>query len=595
MRALALALAAFALWCAPAAAGEPFEEADLATLFEMSKTACSQQCSYKAFTMVRLPLPESKRAFLITFEERFWCGSSGCASMVVVVSGNRFVPVKEGIGISKNEAISLALGEGGADSLLADRPSFDCAKATSASARLICSDAELRKADGALGIKFRALAGKDEVTKRQLTDKQLSWLRERNARCGVGPDKARVPTPELAPAKPCMLEAINKRIAELQALEGGAVTKSAEDSSSTIGSTASRLPTGPTFAEWRDRCNDEWRMISRGSNRPTPFYLAECDPSKAPKPSSASAVTGYAVFHPVLEKNPWGFGPYLYGFKFRTNSSGVEGTLLCFTWSGEPAELVQNGAMSLGFVQNQTLAEIALDVSRLHQMLIGLRREAELVCGNAVAAREYSLRQNNDAILERLPDSIIIGSSLLQGYVRKGDTNWTIVRNYYEEELAKRKAELAEQRRQEAQRRSEEERRRQLAAAPTEVVGDEIHPNVQDVLQCVRDILQKNTCPLSIKAVRQQDRLIEGLNGVVIAEVDLVALHPFAGCSPAAMNCTGTCWDMDPRKVQSQNGAFAIGQVLRIEKSVTFKKFEKGWRCLMEEIKPVEKGFYLKE
>jgi Inhibitor of vertebrate lysozyme (Ivy) len=38
-------------------------------------------------------------------------------------------------------------------------------------------------------------------------------------RCGVGPDKATAPTPQLASTKPCMLEAINQRIAELEALE----------------------------------------------------------------------------------------------------------------------------------------------------------------------------------------------------------------------------------------------------------------------------------------------------------------------------------------------------------------------------------------
>jgi uncharacterized protein YecT (DUF1311 family) len=96
------------------------------------------------------------------------------------------------------------------------KPSFDCSKAKSASARLICSDAELSKADGALGAKFKtAVAGRDEAAKKQLLAEQLAWLRERNSRCGVGPDKASVSVEQLIGAKPCMISAIQARISSL--------------------------------------------------------------------------------------------------------------------------------------------------------------------------------------------------------------------------------------------------------------------------------------------------------------------------------------------------------------------------------------------
>jgi uncharacterized protein len=97
----------------------------------------------------------------------------------------------------------------------ANQPSFNCASAKSASARLICSDPELSNADGALGKAFqgtvRNLEGMEKAAK---IEEQVKWIRERNARCQLD-GKFAVPTEELQPFKPCVLDAINARIGEL--------------------------------------------------------------------------------------------------------------------------------------------------------------------------------------------------------------------------------------------------------------------------------------------------------------------------------------------------------------------------------------------
>jgi len=136
---------------------------------------------------------------------------------------NRSIEPTEIASISKrvSTAASGTVAQGNAiagpsDNSVQPKPSFDCSKAKSAAARLICSDLELSKADGALGAQFKsALSGKDDVAKKAIVDQQLAWLRERNARCGVGPDKASVPVEQLTTAKPCMMTAIQERIAFL--------------------------------------------------------------------------------------------------------------------------------------------------------------------------------------------------------------------------------------------------------------------------------------------------------------------------------------------------------------------------------------------
>lgn len=86
-------------------------------------------------------------------------------------------------------------------------PSFDCGKAKSASARLICSDPELSKADAEMRAEYRSAVNdrKDAGEKKTIRDMQLSWIKSRNSRCGLD-GKNNAPIEELQSAKPCFLE-----------------------------------------------------------------------------------------------------------------------------------------------------------------------------------------------------------------------------------------------------------------------------------------------------------------------------------------------------------------------------------------------------
>lgn len=106
-----------------------------------------------------------------------------------------------------------------------EQPSFDCAQAKTATARLICADGELARLDGELGVAFQKrksqLAASDQT---KFVAGELSWIRDRNQRCGlVGTIDATIE--ELAASKPCLLSAIRERIAFLDhpgSLQAGA-------------------------------------------------------------------------------------------------------------------------------------------------------------------------------------------------------------------------------------------------------------------------------------------------------------------------------------------------------------------------------------
>jgi TPR repeat protein/uncharacterized protein YecT (DUF1311 family) len=96
-----------------------------------------------------------------------------------------------------------------------EKPSFDCTQAKTASARLICADAELAQLDGELGVAFqkrKALISAPDQS--QFVAEQLAWIKDRNTRCElVGKNTAAIDV--LASSKPCMMNAIRERIAVL--------------------------------------------------------------------------------------------------------------------------------------------------------------------------------------------------------------------------------------------------------------------------------------------------------------------------------------------------------------------------------------------
>lgn len=70
---------------------------------------------------------------------------------------------------------------------------FDCAKASSETEKLICSDTKLKQADDDLGRawrKARDLLGEAEF--KTLRQNQRAWLKTRDARCGYGSDAERI-------------------------------------------------------------------------------------------------------------------------------------------------------------------------------------------------------------------------------------------------------------------------------------------------------------------------------------------------------------------------------------------------------------------
>ncbi len=96
-----------------------------------------------------------------------------------------------------------------------EKPSFDCAKAKTAAARLICADGELARLDAELGIAFQKrktqISAPDQS---KFVADHLAWIRDRNTRCKLDGNNGTA-IEVLAGAKPCMVNAIRERIAFL--------------------------------------------------------------------------------------------------------------------------------------------------------------------------------------------------------------------------------------------------------------------------------------------------------------------------------------------------------------------------------------------
>jgi hypothetical protein len=119
VRSIAVAIIIFGIATAVAIADDSLFNANvLAQAFALSKT-CAQECSNQSINMDRLSVPQGQTAFLITTRDLDFCGSGGCSSAVVVVAGNKFVTVKEGVGVTKNQAAALVSRAGNAVSVAA--------------------------------------------------------------------------------------------------------------------------------------------------------------------------------------------------------------------------------------------------------------------------------------------------------------------------------------------------------------------------------------------------------------------------------------------------------------------------------------------
>jgi uncharacterized protein YecT (DUF1311 family) len=121
-------------------------------------------------------------------------------------------------------------------------------------------------------------------------------------------------------------------------------------------------------------------------------------------------------------------------------------------------------------------------------------------------------------------------------------------------------------------------------------------PNADAVDLCVAQIYSANNCDnfLRVSRVFQIDTEVSDREALVIAEVEMVVLSPFAVCSPVASNCTGACWDLKAGEAKTSlasRESFTVSHRLRIEKSFTFQKADSGdWRCATAVLQPVEVG-----
>jgi uncharacterized protein len=123
-------------------------------------------------------------------------------------------------------------------------------------------------------------------------------------------------------------------------------------------------------------------------------------------------------------------------------------------------------------------------------------------------------------------------------------------------------------------------------------------PDASAVDACVAEIYSANTCHdfLAVRKVSQIDRRLAETDVSVIADIEIVVRSPFAGCSPIAVSCTGTCWDMNPAKVKSfrrGDNRFAVAQRLRVQKAFLFQKSETSWQCMTTAFRPIGDAAYL--
>jgi hypothetical protein len=135
-----------------------------------------------------------------------------------------------------------------------------------------------------------------------------------------------------------------------------------------------------------------------------------------------------------------------------------------------------------------------------------------------------------------------------------------------------------------------------------------------EVTQCVNDILQRARASclnyVSLRSVTKIDGREDSKEAFIIADVEFQVKQRIAAKSPAAAQCTGTGWLVDPPKnpypsnsgqwfmFQSQadmaGGYLEVGQGLRIRKNFRFELWDSGWRCAEKSMAPVDTGWLIK-
>lgn len=220
-----------------------------------------------------------------------------------------------------------------------NRPSFNCATAKSASARLICSDAELSNADGALGKAFQGaigiLEGKEKASKVQ---EQVKWIRERNTRCQLD-GKNDMPVEELRSSKQCLLEAINARVNEYVGAPAPAIV-------------ADRPTTSKSDAVGTQQGNVSIQMVPQYTQ-----FAAAC-------PGCSNGIQTGRTFAAL-----------------DFTSADISGMVVCVEPTSQRAD-----AMGIGLKMNEQNARLFLDDEYIKNLLGSIRKRAFEECSNALRA-----------------------------------------------------------------------------------------------------------------------------------------------------------------------------------------------------------------
>jgi uncharacterized protein YecT (DUF1311 family) len=125
------------------------------------------------------------------------------------------------------------------------RTSVACKSAREASVRLICADPDLAAVDSILAIAFQdAKNAAPSDAQKLLVNEQLTWMRERNQKCGLT-GKDNEPVRVLLSGKQCMEGAIEARIDELQdASQTASISLSSASNAQNVIITQLTLPAG---------------------------------------------------------------------------------------------------------------------------------------------------------------------------------------------------------------------------------------------------------------------------------------------------------------------------------------------------------------
>lgn len=195
-----------------------------------------------------------------------------------------------------------------------EQPSFDCSKAKTASARLICADADLAKLDSQLGREFQTkkqqIAATDQAA---FVANEVKWIRERNQKCGLlGRDNA--PSKEPRAAKQCMITEINERINELEARanDGSASSKPLTTKQTQHDGTRDRDTIGAKLQE--AHLLGDWGIGGCQSSLHKLFYV---DPNGSAFAKTYNPSGGTPQIHQILDvlaSNPNAIAFTFYGF-----------------------------------------------------------------------------------------------------------------------------------------------------------------------------------------------------------------------------------------------------------------------------------------